>query len=580
MIYKSWKKRDGCRTLTEVSNRNFGTGSTDAAAHWDDKFRRGLYHIHNLDRTAELLKGYIQDGYRFAIMGDYDADGITGSVILKKGLLSLGVDNKDAVIIIPDRIKDGYGAKPMHVDMVPWDEKVCLLFVDNGINCIDALERARERGFHVLILDHHTTSAKDAPELSESCVDPEAETFLYGEQLSDFDQYCGAGLAFSLMRKLISDGRTLNSLMCFAAIGTVCDVMPLREENFCIVKYGLRAIADKRYSPAGLYALTMAMNMERARLSAKDLGFSYGPVINAQSRMRGGEGVDDVLKLFLYEGDPARKIKAAERLIAANNDRKRDQNTGILVAERLIEEQGLKDSHPLVLYIPDINEGIVGIIAGKISEEFRTPAYVLTDADRDGLLKGSGRSYGNYDMADALESARPYLVSGGGHPGACGLSVEKSRLSRMVSALQENFPSDYVYEDTDTLYYDIEINARDIDRAVQCLTPMGPFGEGHEDIVFKIDGFRVIPHPSSVNILSDGDSFKLVGEKASAFGFKMKDAVPETMKTCDIIGTLSESYFLGRKSYRVEIIDIEDTSQEKRYVSTPLADRLKMMSAD
>lgn len=579
MLYRYWKKRDNCRCITEVNLRNFGIKDKEEIDVWDKKFKDGSYFIYNMDKAVSLSKKLINDGYSFTVMGDYDADGITGTTILLKGLASLGIK---ADYIIPDRLTDGYGAKPFHVEMAKPSDKKCLIFVDNGISCIDALKTARDKGYKVIILDHHTPETDETASLCDAVVDPEAEEVLYGEKKSDFDSYCGAGLAFSFIRKLTDDGSLLNELLAFAAIGTVCDVMPLREENFCIVKYGLAVIGSRRSSAPGLYALTTELKLSGAEISSKDLGFSYGPVINAASRMKGSAGVDAVIKLFMYDGDYTKKLKAADNLIKVNAERKDIQNTGILVAERIINEQGRSSDRPLIVYIPDTNEGIVGIIAGNISEQYKIPSIVLTDSpDEEGVLRGSGRSFGNYNMIEHLGRASDILLTYGGHPGACGLSLKADDLETLRKTLADDFPSDYEASDIDTLEYDLEIRACDVDRAVECTAPLAPFGEGHREIVFKIDDFTPIPSPDTVNVLSNGTSVKLVGEKANAFAFntKVAESIPRDVKKADIIGVVSKNYFMGRESLKIEILDLCDKTEEKPK-TTPFAEKLKRMAEE
>lgn len=575
MIYNSWIKRDELNSISAVSLRNFGIKDKNIIADWEEKYRNDDYYIYNMDKAVSAVKKYLAEGYSFAVMGDYDADGITGSVILSKALHAAGAP--PVQIVIPDRIKEGYGAKPLHIDKIQAHDKVCVMFVDNGIACKTALERARKKGFKAVILDHHTASSDDALKLSDVLVDPEAEIQLYGEKYSDFGSYCGAGLAFSFARKLLDDRDMTDMLLCYAAIGTVADVMPLKEENFCIVKQGLLNLADKDICPGGIYALTDELSLYDAVLTAKDLGFSYGPVINAQSRMRGLAGVGDALRLLLADNEGSEEINRAQHLISVNNARKHEQADGTMIAERIITEKKLWDMHPLVVYIPDYNEGIVGIIAGKLSEEYHTPAYVLTDADDPAVLKGSGRSYGNYDMTQGLAAVKPYMISGGGHPGACGLSIKKDHLDDFIKALEDTFPSDYIFNDSDTVKYDLEIDAKDIGRALVCLDQLGPFGEGHPEIVFKINNFHVIPSPEYVNLLSDGSSVRLSGECADAFGFKIADKLPAEIRKADIIGTLSRNYFRGKVSDRIEIIDIRDAEEDRTYENTPLAQRLAEM---
>ena len=571
MKYKNWIRRGHFVSAEEVSLANFGDGTTknDLKA-WKKKTEEDDYYINNLDEAVSLVEDCINRGMKITILGDYDADGETSSVILAKGLKVCGA--KDIQIIIPDRLTEGYGTKAFHIDRISGDNVLCI-FVDNGISCLDAVNRAKERGFATVVLDHHL--AGDTVPDADVIVDPEAEESMYGFQLSDFNGYCGAGLAYRLIRKLCHDDKeVLRKLRPLAGIGTICDVMPLREENFVLAKKTLEDMESVKNCTTGLYAITSALHLADGHLTAKDIGFSQGPVINAQSRLHGAAGAYSAVKQLMYDGPYEKALDSAERLVAVNEERKLEKREGLRLAHKSIKEDGLEEDRPLVVYVPGVGDGIIGIIAGNLCEEYHVPAIVLTDSE-GGIVKGSGRSYGNYNMKLELDKISNTLLGYGGHPGAAGLSLEKDKVDDFRNALKDSFPANYKALDSDTIQYDLEIDADDVPAEADLIDTLGPFGEGHNEIVYRINNFQLLPSPKYINLLQNGESFRIKDKATAAFGFGLAKYLPENEPVAlDIIGILSHSYFRGVKQTKVEILDFK-VSEEKSYIETPFAKMLR-----
>lgn len=571
MKYKNWIRRGHFNDANEVSLANFGENITEEdLKSWEEKTHNGGFYINNLDEAVSFVKECINQDMKITILGDYDADGETSSAILAKGLKACGA--KDIQIIIPDRLTEGYGTKAFHIDRISGGNVLCI-FVDNGIACNDAVSRAKERGFKTVILDHHL--AGDIIPDADVIVDPEAEESMYGFQLSDFNGYCGAGLAYRFIRKLCNDDReVLRKLRPLAGIGTICDVMPLREENFVIAKETLSDMESVKNCTTGLYAITSALHLADGHLTAKDIGFSQGPVINAQSRLHGAAGAYSAVKQIMYDGPYETALDSAERLVTVNEERKLEKREGLKAAHKAIKEQGIENDRPLVVFVPNIGDGIIGIVAGNLCEEYHSPAIVLTNSE-GGIVKGSGRSYGNYNMKLGLDRVSDHLLGYGGHPGAAGLSLKENEIDLFRKALMDTFPSDYEALDSDTVQYDLEIDAKDVPEQADIIDTLGPFGEGHEEIVYRINNFQILPSPKYINYLQNGESFRIKDKDTTAFGFGLAKYLDgQEPVSVDIIGVLSHSYFRGIKQNRIEILDFK-VSEEKSYIETPLAKMLK-----
>lgn len=414
------------------------------------------YLLHGMDDAVELLGDRIAENAKIRIIGDYDVDGVCSSYILWRMITFLG---GDAMVRLPDRVKDGYGLNEKMVDEAVRDHVDLIVTCDNGIAAKEALEKAEKEGIQVIVTDHHEIPFEERdgvsryllphadvilePKMAKSEIrkeNPAPEDFYY-----PFRDICGAVVAYKLSAAMLgspdlADGsdeaELLRELLGFAAIATVCDVMPLVDENRVLVREGLKAAAGTKNT--GLRALLAATGLEGVPLTGYHAGFVIGPCINACGRM---ESAEKALRLFM-EHDETKAALLAQDLRVLNEERKSLTQQGVEEAERQVEENARKQGRMdkvLLVYLPDARESIAGIIAGKVREKYAHPTFVLTDAAGiPGQLKGSGRSIDAYDMYAEMNRCSELMVQFGGHRLAAGLTIKKENLEPLRRKMNEN----------------------------------------------------------------------------------------------------------------------------------------------
>ena len=374
--------------------------------------KRVLPHNSDAEKAVEILARKIREGKRIRIIGDYDVDGICSSYILWYSLCQFG-GHADAVL--PERLTDGYGINERLVRDAADHGVDTILTCDNGIAASDPLRTAGELGMTVIVTDHHEVPFKIRPDGTRSwiippaqaVVDPKIPTEVTGAESYPFPDICGAVVAYKLCMLLADriyggtsgpEYRELERyLLPFAGLATVCDVMPLREENRILVREGLEEAAVSR-NP-GLQALLRVTGLAGTRLNCYHAGFMIGPCLNATGRL---DSAHRGLELFM-ERDAASALRTAQQLKDLNDSRKSMTLEGTAAAEELIEKEHLADRKIMVLLLRDCHESLAGIIAGRIKESRHRPVFVLTDTG-DGILKGSGRSVENWTDYERGES--------------------------------------------------------------------------------------------------------------------------------------------------------------------------------
>lgn len=424
----AWIKRGKEKTIQEVFMRNIGVESLQEINSWVIKGRDFMYHIDNLKEAVQFALTYKNKPVR--ICGDYDADGVTATAILYMALVWAGF--KDVAYRIPKRFSEGFGINRIMIDELLENAGPGLIITcDNGVAQAEVINYAKEKGFAVIIIDHHQPEVKAGkPVLPEAdfIIDPHAI-----ENSADFNGYCGAGLSYRFACELLDEDRACcKVLRGLAAIGTVADVMELREENYYIVRYGLPVLCSATLTSTGTYALMSALGLS-ANLTAHDVGFKVGPTINACSRMK-DDGAKDAVEMLLFYGNYTNAIAKAEKLVEVNSLRKQAKAKTLKKAQEIIAEQCMFADCPIVLNIPDALEGIIGIIAGALCEKYKVPAIVTTNV-AEGFLKGSGRSCGDFDMKAGLDTCSELLLRYGGHKGAAGLSLNPENIDPLREAL-------------------------------------------------------------------------------------------------------------------------------------------------
>ncbi|HEY8676518.1 MAG TPA: single-stranded-DNA-specific exonuclease RecJ [Candidatus Dormibacteraeota bacterium] len=377
-----------------------------------------------MDAAVDVLRAAIDGHQRIAVYGDYDADGVTACALLSRALRGAGVDT---VPYIPNRMSEGYGLHGAALAELHAQGVGCVITVDCGTSSVD-VAAARPAGMRLVVTDHHLPLAPDgaAPSLApaDALVNPKQPGCEY-----PFDGLAGAGVAWKLLAALeaaglVRDGSADEGL-ALAALGTVADMMPLRGENRLIVQRGLPGLR----AHAGIRALCQVAGMQ-AELRASDIGFGIGPRINAAGRM---EDARLALDLCLCD-DEDEAFTLAARLDAQNRERQAAVAVALAEAEELVA--GLPDDAPaIVLGSPAWPMGIVGLVAGRLSERYARPSFIVCLDPTE--AKGSARSVAGVHIVEALDAAASTLVRYGGHRVAAGFSLEASRFddfARAVSA--------------------------------------------------------------------------------------------------------------------------------------------------
>ena len=548
---KNWKKRGNETSIKDVFLRNQGIADLDEANEWFRKAVGKNYRIDRLSEACEMIRSYKDKP--ILIVGDYDCDGITSTSILLIMFRMLGYTNVS--FRIPKRFSEGFGINEKIVDEA---KEGLIITCDNGIAQIDAVKKAKDKGLDVIIIDHHLPVVENGEEIlpeADVIVDPNA---IPGS--ADFSGYCGAGLCYKIAQAMLPD-EVCKTLLPLACLGTIGDVMELTEENYVFVRNGLKYMLMSNICPRGLYSLLTSLSLV-SNVTSTDLAFKVAPAVNAVSRLE-DDGASKVIKLLTSNLDVFTLNRQAALMLKYNEQRKQLKAEGMEKAEELIRSAGV--TVPLVLYIKDCHEGIVGIIAGALCEKYKVPAIVLTDT-ADGLLKGSGRSCGNYDMKARLDDVASLLSQYGGHTGAAGLSLPAANLVSLRKMLIKK-AGDFITEDEETVYYDLEGDAKIIKPCIEQLAQYGPYGEGNPEIVFKINGFVTAPNKKGQYLCSFGGGdmnvTKIVSDKkVGAIGFNLdlpadvSKKLSEGSHKVEIVGTLSNNYFNDSVTPQIQIADI------------------------
>lgn len=458
----------------------------------------------DMDRAVSLLEEKIRGKKKIRIMGDYDCDGVMSTCILLKGLTRLGAD---VDYRIPDRIKDGYGLHDTMIQQAQEDGIDTILTCDNGISAFGEIELAKAMGLTVIVTDHHEIP-KNAAGDGETDILPPADAVVNPHRQDcpyPFKGMCGAGIAYRLIEVLYGQMgyAGFETLLPYAAMATITDVMDLVDENRILVKEGLRMLPE--LDNPGISALFAENGIDMAAVSAYHIGFIIGPCLNASGRLY---TANLALQLLLTKNQEEAKKIAAE-LVELNTSRKAMTEQGVREAQVMIETGNLKNDKVLVVYLPDCHESIAGIIAGRIRENYYRPVYVLTDAENG--VKGSGRSIEEYDMYANLARCADLLDRFGGHKMAAGVSLAAEN----VEAFRERLNADCTLTEADL----IEKVRIDVPMPISYVTPelirefslLEPFGKGNTKPVFAEKKVRVL-------------SYRIVGANRNVMKLKLRTA--------------------------------------------------------
>ncbi len=552
----------------------------------ENEMLRNPFDMADMMKGVERIKKALDGKEKITVYGDYDVDGVTSVCTLYLYLKSLGANVE---YYIPNRSGEGYGVSVSAIDGIKEGGTTLIITVDTGITANDEVTYAKSVGVDFLITDHHECRS-DLPEAT-AVINPHRPDCKY-----PFKELAGVGVVFKLIcayeeyrtgdTRMKATLRIIKEYADLVAIGTIADVMPIKEENRIIVKYGLNMIENT--NRVGLAALidvssnkTDVKHSERYERSRKKrktkitssfIGFTLAPRINAAGRVR---SATIAVELFLSE-KYSEAVKIAEQLCQANKERQAEENKIMQEAYDKIEALDIKNNPVIVLNADDWHHGVIGIVSSRITEKYSRPSILVSfegnDEDIDHLEnvgKGSGRSIKGMNLVDALCYCSDHLVKFGGHELAAGLSVTREQLPLFIEKINEFARANLSEEDmVPVVEADCEIDFSDVSLSLaDSLQLLEPYGVGNPVPQFIMKNVFV----SEVSGVSDNKHTRLtLTDGKTGFSAMYFSNSPSALGVCagdkiDILFNLGINEWQDRKSVQLIIRDMKiSMSSEKQ----------------
>lgn len=514
--------------------------------------------LKGLETAVELMDQAIDQQRQIVIVGDYDADGATSTALMMLVLQEMGAKVE---YLVPDRFKYGYGLTPAIAELAQHSyQPELLITVDNGISSHAGVETAQGLGMQVIITDHHLTT-KPTP-VAEAVVNP--------NQLGcDFPSkaLAGVGVAFYVLARLASSrtqqGKSsakVTQYLDLVALGTYADVATLDYNNRILIDAGLKRIQQQQCR-AGILALLDIAGRDPASLRAQDLGFVVGPRINAAGRMESMRiGIE-----CLLAADMATAYPLAQQLNQLNIERRQVENEMKQQAMQALQHIQLETTHlpaALVMFDEQWHQGVIGIVAGRLKEQFHRPSLVFAP-DEDGVhIKGSARSIEGIHIRDTIEQVAeqyPHLVSHfGGHAAAAGLTLKKEHFEAFKSVFTQSIAE--MDEDLfqATLWTDGELTDADLHLGtLDWIEQLGPWGQKFPlpqfEGRFKVIDYRWLKEQHLKLKLAVGPH----SVDAIAFNAKDRFEFDPMLGHVDLVYTLERNVFNGNTSLQLQIAHLK-----------------------
>jgi single-stranded-DNA-specific exonuclease len=517
-----------------------------------------LDHLHDpflladMGRAVDRILGAIERRERIAIHGDYDVDGVTSTVILRRALELLGAD---VTHFIPERLRDGYGLQPAALDRLHADGVCLVISVDCGIRGVEAALHARALGIDLIITDHHEPDTVLPQALA--IINPKRHDCRYPDK-----NLAGVGVALKLVQALcLRTGRTnwLPAFVKVAAIGTLADVVPLTGENRVIAKLGL-GMLSKGPHKVGLRSLLEVCGLAGKQIDSYHIGFVLAPRVNAAGRM----STPDIAARLLLAADEAMGVEARELAEQLNieNIRRQQEEAEIVAQARKAVESDLEIGSRTVIVVAGEgwHRGVIGIVASKLVDAFHRPAIVLSiDGD---VAHGSCRSIPSFNMLGALESCAGVMIKFGGHKQAAGLTLEAGRI-RELRARVNDFADGCLGPDDlrPRLWIDDTLAFRSINEQIASeLTRLAPFGAGNPCPMFRTSRVEIIDGPRRVKDRHLKMAFRQDGRVMRGIAWRASEResfVAEHRAGIDLAFSLEQDTWNGERYLQLSVADFK-----------------------
>lgn len=456
----------------------------------------------DMDKAVERLVGARERQEKITIYGDYDIDGLTSTTVLLDALESFGFIDLDA--FIPNRFVEGYGLTVDAVERIAASGAKVIITVDCGSLSEKEIVRANELGVDVIVTDHHNVAPVQPPAVAVinpkrllSDYPDDYENYvvrsdsLRREKLYPFLDLAGVGVAFKLVQALqtrldgLPDGQE-KWLLDLVALGTVCDVVTLIDENRANVYWGLKVMAKTKRP--GLRALMAVASVTPETLTTRSLGFALGPRMNAAGRLETAQHALDMLRA----NDGLLALEKAQQLDTLNSVRRMDQDR--IFQEAIKQAELYAHDNVLVVSNAHWSHGIIGIVAAKLLEKYKKPTYVLEELGDE--AKGSARSFGDFSAADAIRAADDIITKGGGHKLAAGVTMPTKNIAAFRERVNEFYRTQNLFNQAALLLPKAEVSLEQLDviseDLLQELGALEPYGNGNPEPVLHAANLLVI----------------------------------------------------------------------------------------
>lgn len=454
-----------------------------------------LTALNDIDKASSRIIEAIKKMENIAIFGDYDVDGTTSCALFHH---FFKMHKTKVKLYQPSRFSEGYGLHVSSIDQAKDDGIDLMITVDCGITSCEAAICAKENNIDLIITDHHIGLSDKYPE-AFAIVNPNRHDEPGNSPLKPL---AGVGVAFAVCLKIKNDMEasgmacpSIYPLLQFVAIGTVCDLVKLTPMNLKLVRHGLKQIKDSIYP--GILSFFTPEERRRDIVPSEKLSFYIGPIINSKGRL---DHAEKALQLLTLENaDESRMLFS--QLEICNNDRKYIQGQVFKEAKEQISKNITQENHLIsIAYMPSWHEGVIGIVASKLVDNFKVPAIVFTNSVEKEIIKASARSAGTLDIHSCLKQCDHLLLKFGGHQAAAGLSMQKNNLSLFTTKINDILATVPAIERTVPETYDLEIEPRDITpQLLSNLDLLGPFSTNNKNPIFRIKNI----HLDSYDILKD-----------------------------------------------------------------------------
>ncbi len=495
--------------------------------------------------SAKIVEKLIKNKEKICIFGDYDVDGSASASLLVNFFQSI---NHPFFYYIPDRLKDGYGASVKILKKIILKKPKLIIMVDCGSTNNDAINYLNQNNIKSLIIDHHEIN-KPYPK-ADVIINPKKNNGYL-----EYDYLCATTLTYFFLEILIKKTKykiDLKKYLINVLLATVCDVMPLRKLNRLIAK---KVINEFKITENKVFKELYQLNNRKNKISINDLGYLIGPILNAGGRL----GKSNYATELLSSENQKLINKRSLELINLNNKRKKIEDITLKNIDlRMLEKQ---NDNIIVYYDPNINEGLIGIIASRLKDYFNKPSIVITNSNN--LLKGSARSVYRYNLGRVIKLSldRNLIINGGGHNMAAGFSLKKENLSNFKSFIKNDFLKNYDFSNNICMY-DFEASSSVLNKEFyKDLQQIEPFGTGNPLPTFLFKDFKILKssilnekHVSCILKSKKGISINSIAFDSS--NNEIGKYLLNYKKNLNVLGQIGENFWNNKKTLQLIIKDL------------------------